>query len=185
MLYVERSHRYPSATAFIHLVNNYWILLDMLHNFRFFSTKCPVLHNVIFLVHKILTFYINGAQRFICPNSSPNGQPNVWTDWVQVKVSWASWTPALRFESGTSLLENMYANCYTATLGTSVRSRRSSRWISNWYRLHFILPFNPSRAWVFGENMLYFYAFLVNYKFSLSCTANCYVKLSKRYNRFH
>jgi len=96
------------------------------------------------------------------------------------EVSLASWTTALRFESVTSLLENMCANCYTATLGTSVRSRRPLRWISNWYRLHFILQFNPFRAWIFGENMLFFYAFLVNYKFSLSCTANCYVKLFTR-----
>jgi hypothetical protein len=75
----------------------------MLHNFRFFSTKCPVLHKVIFFVHKIFTFYINGAQRFKCPNSSQKGQPDVWTDWVQVKEKSAGLAELRRQDSNPEL----------------------------------------------------------------------------------
>ena len=94
------------------------------------------------------------------------------------EVNWASWTPTIRFESGTSLMGSRCANCYIATFDTLIGSRMFRIWISNWYRFHLVLAFNPYHAGVFGENMIFYYAFLIIYKFSLSCTANFYVKLS-------
>jgi len=72
-IYIGQTYRTPHSTLFIYLVNKYIIFfLDFLSPSSFIPPQNVVYFLILpFLVHKIFTFYINGALNCKCPAPGP------------------------------------------------------------------------------------------------------------------